>query len=75
MDRKKVSAGNLRSIGYDAATRTLEVELSGGVIMQYSGVSQETYRSLINTSSQWSYFRDNIEDDYPSKRVSYLPLR
>ena len=69
MERKRVNASNLRSIGYDARGRVLEVEFSSGGIVQYSGVSEEVYRRLVNTSSPGSYFRDNIEEDFPAKKV------
>jgi hypothetical protein len=66
---KKVSAGKLRAIGYDAASRTLQVEYDTGSIVQFGGVPQETYRRLSSSGSMWSYFRDNIEEEYASKRV------
>ncbi|MEW5891100.1 MAG: KTSC domain-containing protein [Pseudomonadota bacterium] len=47
----------------------LQVEFDGGSIMQYLGVPQETYRRLSSSGSMWSYFRDNIEDEYTAKRI------
>lgn len=69
MERKKVSSGNLRSIGYDPDTHTLEVEFGGGTVIQYSKVTAETYRRLMGSSSMASFFRDNIEEEYTAKRV------
>ena len=69
MERKRVNASNLRSIGYDARGRVLEIEFSSGSIVQYSGVSEEVYRRLMNASSPGSYFRENIEEDFPAKRL------
>lgn len=69
MERKKVNAANVRSVGYDARNRVLEVEFSNGGIYQYSGVSEEVHRRLLNGPSPGSYFHDNIEEDFPSKRV------
>lgn len=68
MDMKRISAGNLRAIGYDAARRVLVAELTSGTF-EYSGVSAETYRRLASSASAWSFFRDNIEEDYPAKRI------
>ena len=69
MEMKRVSGGNLRAVGYDAARRTLVVELNSGTF-EYGGVSADTHRRLVSASSPWSFFRDNIEDgDYPSRRV------
>ncbi|MGB0128880.1 MAG: KTSC domain-containing protein [Rhodocyclaceae bacterium] len=69
MEMKKVSGGKLRAIGYDAGTRTLQVEMDSGSVIQYIGVSQETFRRLSSAGSPWSFFRDNIEEDFPAKRI------
>jgi len=69
MDRKKVSSSSIRSIGYDERNRVLEVEFNDGGINQYSGVSAEVYRRLIRAPSIVSYFRDNVEESFPAKRV------
>lgn len=69
MEMKKVSSGKLRAIGYDSSTRTLQVEFDDGAVMQYLSVPQETYRRLDSSGSMWSYFRDNIEDEYTAKRI------
>ena len=39
MERKRVNASTIRSVGYDAARQTLEVEFTSGSIVRYSGVS------------------------------------
>lgn len=68
MEMKKVSAGNLRAVGYDASTRTLQVETTAGTF-QYANVSPEIYRRLIGSSSMWSFYRDNIEDELTARRI------
>ena len=68
MEMKRLSGGNLRAAGYDAARRTLVVELTSGTF-EYGGVSGETWRRLAGASSPWSFFRDNIDEEYPAKRV------
>ena len=69
MEMKRLSAGNLRAVGFDPATRTLRVELSGGTTLEYANVSADMHRRLMSASSPWSYYRDHIEDELPSKRV------
>jgi hypothetical protein len=69
MDMKPVNAGNLRAIGYDESNRALRVELVGGSLVEYSGVSAETWRRLSTSSSMWSFFRDNIEENYSERRI------
>lgn len=69
MDRKRISSGNIRSVGYDARSRVLEIEFSSGSVIQYSGVSDEIHRRFVNSPSPGSYFRDNVEENFSSKRV------
>lgn len=68
MEMKRLSGGSLRAVGYDERRRVLVVELTGGTF-EFSGVSAETYRRLAGASSPWSFFRDNIDEEYPSKRI------
>lgn len=60
--------GSLRSAGYDERSRTLRVELTAGTF-EYQGVSAEVWRRLASSASPWSYFRDNVEEEYAAKRV------
>ena len=69
MERKRLNASNIRSAGYDARNRTLEVEFSNGGIYQYSGVAEEVHRRLMNAPSPGSYFHDNIEESFSAKRI------
>ncbi len=69
MERKKISSGSIRSIGFDERSRVLEVEFSDGKVVQYSGVSVEIHRRLVNAPSIVSYFRDNIEESFTAKRI------
>lgn len=69
MERKRISASNIRAVGYDARGRVLEVEFSNGGIYQYSGVSEEVHRRFINAPSPGSYFHDNIEENFSAKRL------
>jgi hypothetical protein len=68
MDMKRINAGKLRSIGYDMRERILRVELDDGTAIDYSGVGQEVWRKLSTSASAWSYYRDNIEEEFAGKR-------
>ncbi|HVO90236.1 MAG TPA: KTSC domain-containing protein [Casimicrobiaceae bacterium] len=68
MDMKRMTGGNLRAAGYDASARKLVVELTSGTY-EYQGISAETWRRFSTASSPWSFFRDNIEEEYAAKRV------
>jgi KTSC domain len=69
MTRKAVTSSNLRSVGYDATTRTLEIEFKKSVY-QYADVPLEVYEALMAAPSHGSYFIQNIRDVYPVSRIS-----
>ena len=69
MERKRVNATKIKSVGYDGASQTLEVEFSSGTIMQYSRVSPEVHRRLMAAPSPGSYFEDNIEEAFTGRRM------
>ena len=69
MEMKKLSGGNLRAAGYDAARAHARRRANAGTF-EYAGVSADTYRRLVGASSPWSFFRDNIEEEYAAKRVA-----
>ena len=69
MDMKKLSSGNLRSAGYDRSSRVLRVEMGNGQIFEHPGVGDEIARRLLSSASAWSYYRDNIEEEFPARRA------
>jgi hypothetical protein len=68
MEMKKVNAGKLRAIGYDAKERILRVELDDGWAIDYAGVGSEVWRRFSNNGGGWSFYRDNIEEEFHGKR-------
>lgn len=69
MDRTPVRSSNIRSLGYDARTRILEVEFHSGGVYQYFSVPEAVYQSFMRATSKGSYFHDNIKDRYPDRQV------
>ena len=69
MQRKRVNSSKLRSVGYDELSRTLEVEMSTGVVYQYTGVYPEVYRRFMAAPNPTTFFDDKIEEEYTAKRV------
>ena len=70
MEMKKINSGKLRAAGYDAKSRLLQVQLDDGSVLQYSGVGAEAWRRLSTSASAWSYYRDNIEEEFTARRVA-----
>ena len=68
MEMKKINAGKLRAIGYDERGRILRVEFEDGTAIDYSGVGAEVWRRLSTSGSAWSYYRDNIEEEFSGRR-------
>ena len=68
MEMKRMTGGSLRAAGYDPSRRVLVVEMTAGTF-EYAGVTAETWRRLSSASSPWSFFRDNIDEEYPAKRI------
>lgn len=62
-------SGKLRAAGYDRATRVLQVQFDNGELWQYAGVGEDVWRRLSSASSPWSFFRDNIEEEFAGRRV------
>lgn len=68
MEMKRINAGKLRAIGYDARERVLRVEFDDGSAIDYSGVGQEVWRRLSTSGAAWSFYRDNIEEEFTGRR-------
>ena len=68
MEMKKVSAGNIRAIGFDDKRRVLVIELSSGTF-EYANVSPEVWRRFSTASTMASFFKDTIEEDYQKRRI------
>ena len=67
---KKINSGRLRAIGYDAHARILQIQFNDGSTLQYGGVGEDTWRRLSSSGAAWSFYRDNIEEEFAAKRVS-----
>ena len=68
MEMKRINAGKLRAIGYDPRERMLRVEFDDGSAIDYSGVGTEVWRKLSTSGAAWSYYRDNIEEEFTGRR-------
>lgn len=68
MEMKKINSGKLRAIGYDARARQLRVEFEDGSAIDYSGVGAELWRRFSSSGVAWSFYRDNIEEEFSGTR-------
>ena len=69
MNHQPVTSSNLRSVGYDSTSQTLEIEFNSGSIYQYFDVPSTVHSSLISAGSKGSYFQAFIKDRYRYHKI------
>ncbi len=73
MEMTRMHSGRLRAVGYEPRARLLRVELDDGTVLDYTGVGDEVWRRLVSSGSPWSYYRDNIEEEFSASRSRRAP--
>ena len=68
MEMKRINAGKLRAIGYDPRARVLRVEFDDGSAIDYAGVGSDVWKRFSTSGAAWSFYRDNIEEEFAGKR-------
>lgn len=69
MNRNQVASSNVRSIGYDNATQTLEVEFHSSAVYQYYGVPAILHQEIMRTPSKGQFLNQYIKNAFPYSRV------
>jgi hypothetical protein len=57
-------------VGYDGATKTLEIEFQSGIVYQYSGVPSKVHAELVRSDPIGKYFSDKIRNRFQAKQVT-----
>jgi hypothetical protein len=70
MRRYRIESSVLRGVGYDEASRTLELEFVSGAVYDYEGVPPEEALALLEAESRGKYFDDHIRGPYPYRRIA-----
>ncbi len=72
-----VKSSNIKAVGYDVASKTLEVEFAGGdgTVYRYGGVEEATFRALVTADSVGGYLHREITKDtpYPFTKLDQRP--
>lgn len=68
--RAPVKSSNLKSVGYDSKTGTLEVEFHSGAVHQYHGVTADHHTLLLNSGSPGAYFHEHIRDNHKHTKLN-----
>jgi hypothetical protein len=69
MERKSIRRGGIKSAGYDRSRRELEIEFDNGTVLRHAGVGEEIARRFLASAAPASFYKDNIEEEYPSRRA------
>jgi hypothetical protein len=69
MRRERVESTTMKSVGYAARERILEIEFDSGAIYQYLDVPAKIHASLMRAESKGRYFNDEIREIYPYEQV------
>ena len=64
-----VESSMISSVGYDKATKLLQVVFNSGAVWEYSEVPKEVYDELLASDSKGSYMRSSIIGVYPEGRI------
>jgi hypothetical protein len=67
MTRTPVKSSNVKSVGYDPATKAMEVEFHTGAVYTHSGVSANDHSALVNSSSIGSHYHKNFKGKFNPK--------
>jgi hypothetical protein len=69
MRRARIQSSSLESVGYEAASRTLEVEFAGGAIYQFLEVPEAEMVKLMRARSRGTYLNRHIKPCFLCRRI------
>ncbi len=69
MHRTPVTSTNIRSIGYNSQSATLEIEFTSNDIYQYFNVPEHLYQGLMSAISKGQFLNNYIKYSYRYQKV------
>ena len=69
MEMISVDSSNVRSVGFDDDSSTLQVEFLNGSLYQYFDVPRQIFDGLLAAGSVGSYLHNNVKGVYRYSRV------
>lgn len=69
MDRTHVESSNITSVGYDVASRLLQVVFHSGAVYNYTDVDPEHHEGLVSSDSPGRYLNQHIKGNCPCERA------
>jgi len=70
VEREPVKSRILRSMGYDATAKILEIEFQNNLIYQFYDVPPKVWADLTRSGEIGKYFTDKVRTKFRSKVIS-----
>lgn len=71
MRRRHVESEALRSVGYDASRRMLEIEFNSGEVYRYFDVPASVHAGLMGADSHGEYFSHHVRDLFDYEHLDH----
>jgi hypothetical protein len=69
IQRQPVTSSDIASVGYDAASQTLEIEFHTTGAYRYFSVPKEVFDAILTTPSPGKFFLQNIKGKFAWEKV------
>jgi hypothetical protein len=69
LERLAVKSCILRSVGYDAAQKNMEIEFCSGLVFQYAGVPAKVHADLMSSDSVGKYFSEKVRNRFRARKM------
>jgi hypothetical protein len=69
MKRTPVTSSNLRNVGFDPKRKVMEIGFKSGRVYEYTGVSAQRHRALMQAASHGKYHWKFVRTSYPYTRT------
>ena len=70
MEMIPVESSNLKSVGYEPASKTLRIQFNTGTVYDYYNVPEQVFQNLLNAESKGRYFHAAIRMAYRYVRIN-----
>lgn len=70
MQRRSIHRGGILTAAYDPDARRLDIEFDTKRIVRVESIGSEAAERFMNSSSPYGYWKDEIEDNYPTREIS-----
>jgi hypothetical protein len=68
--RMPVRSSNVKSVGHDPKSNTLQVEFHNGGVYEYKDVPASAHQAFVNARSVGGHFHAHIRDQYEDEKIA-----